>query len=257
MDVEPSAVVIGVDFGDLSAYAAQLALELFPRMTTMFLVHSGPRPETWAEEWYDAEYAIAVDEGFARILDALGPDRVKAQTVKLPGRPARKLVEFAEDARADLLVVGSYKRGLFRRLATGTVASRVLRAARCPVLVVPEPPRRVATGGATDRLRPQLMAKLQSVTERNGGRRAVVEVDNPSIGAQALVLDYAFLGLDYDPTDDRLQLFLGDAADGVSTRHVTHTITRPESVDVLLGVDGRDHVVRIADSAGQTLITFA
>lgn len=53
------------------------------------------------------------------------------------GRPASELVRRSPDL--DLLVVGSRGQGPVRRLLLGSTSSRLVREARCPVLVVPGP----------------------------------------------------------------------------------------------------------------------
>jgi nucleotide-binding universal stress UspA family protein len=40
----------------------------------------------------------------------------------------------------DLVILGTHGRGGFKRLVLGSVASEVVRHARCNVLVVPPPP---------------------------------------------------------------------------------------------------------------------
>jgi nucleotide-binding universal stress UspA family protein len=53
------------------------------------------------------------------------------------GVPAREILRRAEELPADLLVIGSHGRAGFEKWVLGSVAERVLRSARCPVLTVP------------------------------------------------------------------------------------------------------------------------
>jgi nucleotide-binding universal stress UspA family protein len=48
-------------------------------------------------------------------------------------------VALAVDERADLVVIGTHGRGGIDRALLGSVADRVVRLARCPVLTVREP----------------------------------------------------------------------------------------------------------------------
>lgn len=57
------------------------------------------------------------------------------------GSPARALLMAAEDAGANLIVVGTAARAPVPRLFMGSVADKVVRRARCSVLVVPAKPR--------------------------------------------------------------------------------------------------------------------
>jgi nucleotide-binding universal stress UspA family protein len=253
---EPRVIMVGVDFSALSTRAAQLAMTLFPHATDLYLVHVAPTIEVTIDGWYDLTYARVAREGFARVVRALEGCGARIQTVELIGNRERELSRFARGINADLVVVGSYKRGLFRRLATGTVAMRVLRACSSPVLIVPEPAEVTVARPPAARLRiGELVDKVNTVTTRNAGRRAVMEVDDPAIGAQSLAFDYCFLGMDYDRRDNRVHIYLGEMGDG-GARHVTHSIPSPSSVDVFRGLDGRDQVVRVTDGIGQALVTF-
>jgi nucleotide-binding universal stress UspA family protein len=253
----PRVIVVGVDFSALSIRAAQLAVNTFPAATDVYLVHVAPSIDVTINGWHDLEYAKVARDGFAEVVRSLDGCTARVHTVELTGRRERELARFARGLRADMLVVGSYRRGLFRRLASGTVAARVLRSAPCPVLIVPEPagigvPIAASKNGER---RSAMEATLAAVSKRNTGRRAVVEVDAAAIGAQSLAFDYCFLGMDYDHHTDRLQIYLGEMADG-GARHLTHSVVAPTGVDVLRSIDGRDQVVRVADGAGQALITF-
>jgi nucleotide-binding universal stress UspA family protein len=64
------------------------------------------------------------------------PGRVPVELVVSVGIPARAIVEDADAAETDLLVVGARGLGAMKRLALGSVSESVLRHAGCPVLVV-------------------------------------------------------------------------------------------------------------------------
>jgi nucleotide-binding universal stress UspA family protein len=66
------------------------------------------------------------------------PEELRALPVYERGDPVRKLLEAAEMG-VDLLVLGSRGFGPVMRLLIGSVSSRVIRKAPCPVLVVPRP----------------------------------------------------------------------------------------------------------------------
>jgi nucleotide-binding universal stress UspA family protein len=66
------------------------------------------------------------------------PEELRALPVYERGDPVQKLLEAAEMG-VDLLVLGSRGFGPVMRLLIGSVSSRVIREAPCPVLVVPRP----------------------------------------------------------------------------------------------------------------------
>ena len=66
------------------------------------------------------------------------PSELRALPVLVDGDPSEKLTEQAE-LGVDLLVLGSRGFGPVMRLLIGSVSSRVIRSAPCPVLIVPRP----------------------------------------------------------------------------------------------------------------------
>jgi nucleotide-binding universal stress UspA family protein len=69
-------------------------------------------------------------------LDQLAKEEmptVKTATAAVGGDPAYKIVEFAEDNAADLIMMPTHGCGLFRSMLIGSVTSKVLHDAKCPV----------------------------------------------------------------------------------------------------------------------------
>lgn len=256
MSEAPRVITVAVDFSDLSIAAARVALELSPTAGLAYLLHVRPRTDMLAG--LANEYGSSVERGFERMIAELD-DRTGARldTVELTGVPAREIVDFAESSRSHLLAIGSYQRGLFRRLAGGTMALRLLRAAPCPILIVPEAVTEdVIEDEASDIVQEQaISAALDELTRRNAGRRVLFEMDNPRVGAQLLAFDYTFLAAEYDSVCGKVFIALSDES-GRSCHSTTHTLGRVSSVDVRRAGDGSDHTVRLVDSCGQGMLTF-
>ncbi|MBM9535808.1 universal stress protein [Desulfobulbus alkaliphilus] len=53
------------------------------------------------------------------------------------GRPVAGILAFADEVNADLIVIGAHRRGVIHPFFLGSVAGRLLRRTRLPVLVVP------------------------------------------------------------------------------------------------------------------------
>jgi len=69
-------------------------------------------------------------------------DKLTRVTRSTPtGAPADEIMAAANDYDTDLVVVGSRGRGGMARLLLGSVSEKVLRDARCPVLIVKERPK--------------------------------------------------------------------------------------------------------------------
>ena len=57
----------------------------------------------------------------------------------LRGDPAERIVEFADEEKCDLIVLGTHGRTGLRRLLMGSVAEAVVRRANCPVFTFKMP----------------------------------------------------------------------------------------------------------------------
>lgn len=86
---------------------------------------------------YEAQRAWAQTaiEGRVAALHAAG---LTARGLVRTGVPADEIVRAAEGESCDMIVIGTHGRGGLDRLLLGSVADRVLRTARCPVLTVRE-----------------------------------------------------------------------------------------------------------------------
>lgn len=67
-----------------------------------------------------------------------------SSTELLMGPVAKRIVEQAEKIHADLIVMGTHGRGGFGHLLLGSIAEKVVRTARCPVLTAREPQAELA-----------------------------------------------------------------------------------------------------------------
>lgn len=138
-------IVVGVDGSASSREALEwavkhAALEHVP--LTVLAVH-----EVAASAWtgnpivYPADLPAAQEaqqaaqEAVNKAVDELGGPRPESVTVRgVSGSPAQLLIEASSGA--DLVVVGSRGAGGFANLLTGSVSSKVVGHAACPVVVV-------------------------------------------------------------------------------------------------------------------------
>lgn len=259
----PRRIVVATDFSETSLRAARLATELVAMGGTVYLAHVAPRDST-LYDWNGTGSSYKHDAGDAlqKVREQLRiPGDIVVQRILLQGDPATELLAFATSVNADLIATGSHGRGFVTRMLVGSVTTRILRTATCSVLCVPH--RAAMTRGLTT-ANPPVVANLSKAewtdtldafTRRNVGRRGVLEVDDPEIGAQAQENDYPLLGATYDPHDERVDLMFGELGD--VNRHLTRGIGGISGIDVLRDDMGRDLALRIAHGAGQTLLTFA
>jgi nucleotide-binding universal stress UspA family protein len=74
-----------------------------------------------------------------RIAKQMQSKGIKARTEVLRGSPAEEIVRYAEKNAVDLIVMASHGRSGPSRWAFGSVADKVFRASRVPVLMIRAP----------------------------------------------------------------------------------------------------------------------
>ncbi len=91
------------------------------------------------EQWRNDVRAAAERKLEPLVARALA-EGVNARPLALPGFPDEAILEAAEREGADLIVLGTHGRRGAELFFLGSVASRVVTAAKCPVMTV-RPPR--------------------------------------------------------------------------------------------------------------------
>lgn len=85
-------------------------------------------------------YLVDLKQEAEKSLDKLLPDAAKkglrvVRALRM-GNPFIEIVKYAEEAGIDLIVVGTHGRGALAHMLLGSVAEKVVRKAKCPVLTV-------------------------------------------------------------------------------------------------------------------------
>lgn len=100
-------------------------------------IYAGYLPSTTEIENTARENAQRVLEKTSRhVKELIGNENVFVTTDVLLGSPERRIVETAEEMRADLIIVGSHGYNRWERLLLGSVSDSVVHHAPCSVLVV-------------------------------------------------------------------------------------------------------------------------
>ncbi len=133
-------------FSDASRAAMEVAADLCRRTgAELVLLHASPIPGyTFPDGSVVASPKMMQDlaDQAQRHLEEwrveaerlVGAPRVTAE--KAVGEPATEILEVAKQQRADLLVLGTHGRTGLEHALMGSVAERVVRKSRCPVLTV-------------------------------------------------------------------------------------------------------------------------
>ncbi len=137
-------IVCGVDFSTASLAAARYAVRFASAASEVTLVHAIEVPPEVREKQIvaaidvDGVRAAAEASALTRLqsLD-LGdepPCRIERRVIE--GQASRQILRLAAEQGADLIVLGSQRRGALDRLVFGSHVHEVLRHAPCPVLTV-------------------------------------------------------------------------------------------------------------------------
>lgn len=145
----PRRIAVAVD-GSRPAAAALAAGAMLARTFVAELVPlsvlprlDGPLALTWRPP---VPRARRTTRAFRAALARIDLHGIPLRRVRRQGRPAAALLEVVEEVEADLLVLGSAGRTGLARLVRRNTAERVLRRARCSVLVVPAEARGAPPG---------------------------------------------------------------------------------------------------------------
>lgn len=124
----------------IEAFVSRLAW--FRESPSIELAHVHPpipvgRAVAWAgkeavERYYAEEAAAALEPA----EELLARREVAFTSVKLVGEPGQEIVRHAESAGCDLIVIGTRGHGAVANLVMGSVATKVIAAARIPVMVI-------------------------------------------------------------------------------------------------------------------------
>jgi nucleotide-binding universal stress UspA family protein len=137
-------VLVPVDGSQQAEQACELVFEEFPD-ATLVLLHvinpaeasygAGASMPSFSEEWYKAEKERA-ELSFAEIEQQAVEHGVDVEQAVEVGKPAQVIVDYAEEADIDHIVMGSHGREGVSRILLGSVAETVMRRSPVPVTVV-------------------------------------------------------------------------------------------------------------------------
>lgn len=138
-DAHQYTVVVGVDGSPASKAALRWAAWHARQLNgTIIAVTAWDVPMIYNWEVPESgEIATRTAQGLDGIVtEVLGDSEVTVSKEVSSGHPARAVLDAAEEAGADLIVMGNRGRGGFTKVLLGSVSQHVLHHARCPVLVI-------------------------------------------------------------------------------------------------------------------------
>lgn len=141
-------ILVPVDFNVPSRAALSVANDLAAALdASIDVLHVIDLPDglSMASEGY-----VPLPENYRQAVERHATEQLKdwLPTTSAPasasqhiaeGKPSVEIVRYADDHRADLIVMGTHGRTGVPHLVIGSVAESVVRGAHCPVLTVREP----------------------------------------------------------------------------------------------------------------------
>ena len=143
--LEFDRVLVPVDFSELTDTVLRFGVLLTATEGTTVLLHV---LEPLPLHFESAFGGFVNTEGLERIREN-AQKLIEEATAKFPGRnfvtetregrPGVRILQAAARHQADLIVMGTHGRGGIEDLFLGSVAARVVRKARCPVMTIRGP----------------------------------------------------------------------------------------------------------------------
>ena len=138
-------ILVPIDFSPPSRAALDFGLQLARRFdASVWLLHAYVLPAYAFTEGVaigpDLAENLANDarKGLERMRDELEEKVVSISVATVAGSPAEVIVEWAQTHGVDAIVMGTHGRTGLQHLLAGSVAERVVRLAKCPVVTVRE-----------------------------------------------------------------------------------------------------------------------
>ena len=132
-------VVVPIDFSEDSFAALEVGLQLVGAPAQLRIVHvlQDVAPLEAGEVWGVPDPQTRIQHVTSALLERLKDPKYSAvQITVVLGDAAHGIANFAQDVKAELIVIPSHGRTGITRLLIGSVAERVVRLAHCPVLVL-------------------------------------------------------------------------------------------------------------------------
>lgn len=133
------SVLVPIDFSDESIEAINMALEFVEDASHLWVLHVLPHlnPAEPGVRWHTVD-----DQSRKQHVEKVFRERVQGAeyeginfTVAI-GTPAPEILDYAQEKKAELIVIPSHGHTGISRFLLGSVAERVVRYSHCPVLVL-------------------------------------------------------------------------------------------------------------------------
>jgi nucleotide-binding universal stress UspA family protein len=104
------------------------------------IIPVGPEPSAFNVALYEQELEASSKRSLQEVVNQLESKELKTRLIALRGNPADEIVRTADEENVDLIVIATRGRTGLDRLIFGSVAEKVVRLAKCPVLTITSKP---------------------------------------------------------------------------------------------------------------------
>lgn len=119
-------------------HAGELARIHDAMVHVLFVVDTASLSTVPIDASLDSLHGLMQEEGASAVqeVEESIPDDVTVERTIAEGTPAREIIDCAEEANCDVVVMGTHGRGGLNRLLLGSVAEHVVRRSSVPVVTV-------------------------------------------------------------------------------------------------------------------------
>lgn len=139
----PSKILVPVDGSENAKRALEkavaMAKESSSAVTVIYVMEKPPTVYVQSQKVLDdamAQYKKDADAVLDECEALAASQGLKIEAVTAQGEPAGTIVGYAEKGEFDMIVMGSRGRGKITEAVLGSVSSKVLKDAKCPVVIV-------------------------------------------------------------------------------------------------------------------------
>ena len=136
-------IVLATDGSEYSANVVKYAIELAKiseaKIYAIYVVDTGiftsiPMDVAWTNmyELLKQEGNVATNQVESEAMAA----NIEVESITVEGHPAEEIIKLAEDKSADIIVMGTLGKSGLDRFLLGSVAEKVSRTSRIPVMIV-------------------------------------------------------------------------------------------------------------------------
>jgi len=147
-------ILVATDFSEAADVAWRYGRELARAlMAKLHVVHvatditaTGVLPLTYVPAFGNAQREI-LETSRARLAEVVGTDAGRESVtseVVVSSAPALGILDYAQTHEINLIVVGTHGHTAMTQLLLGSVAEKIVRSAKCPVLTVRHPEKEFA-----------------------------------------------------------------------------------------------------------------